>query len=483
MRRRVLEALSERGILIEPDAVDFLSKQPNAMQIVEDMLYKLEGGPPMIIGLGYLEGLMKDVPVAPITDLNLITKARIRPESEGKVLLKKDITGNSTSVGDITNFARLFQDRFRTIRRMLLRRRELQGNISISKAKTAAERDVRIIGMVKDVRTTKNGHRMIEMEDEDDTVLVLVVKGSKAFSDLVVNDEIIGIVGKPAKNSRKGDMIVADEIIRPDVPIGGGMKKTDVDAWAVFAGDVHVGSNTFLSEQWNHFIEWLKTSEEAKKVKYLIMPGDLVDGIGIYPDHEEELLVTDVYKQYEMLAEQLKQIRSDITIIASPGNHDAVRLAEPQPALPDAIKKMFGPNVMMVGNPAYFEIEGRNVLIYHGRSIDDWISAVPGLSYSRPLEVMKEMLRRRHLAPIYGERTAIAPEEKDYMVIDEVPDIFVTGHVHHAGMGDYRGVVMINASTWQSQTAFQKMHNHTPDPCKAFMIHLGTGKARVMNFN
>jgi DNA polymerase II small subunit len=95
---------------------------------------------------------------------------------------------------------------------------------------------------------------------------------------------------------------------------------------------------------------------------------------------------------------------------------------------------------------------------------------------------MREMLRRRHLAPIYGERTAIAPEERDYLVIDDIPDIFVTGHVHHAGMGDYRGVIMINASTWQAQTAFQRMHNHMPDPCKAFMVHLGTGKARVVKF-
>ena len=481
MRRRVLEALSERGILIEPAAADLLCKQPNAMQLVDNILYRSEGGPPMILALGDLESLLtRQQAMAPIPDLNLMTKAKIRPEGTGRIDVKKDITGNSTGIGDITNFTKLFQYRFRTIKHMLLRRRELQGNISIAKARTASEREVRLIGMIKESRTTKNGHRIMELEDEEGVVPVLVVKTSKAFSDHVVNDEVVGIVGKPAK---RGEMIVADEIIRPDVPIGGGMKKSDVDAWAVFAGDVHVGSNTFLADKWKDFISWLKTSSEAKDVKYLVMPGDLVDGIGIYPDQEEELLIDDVYKQYEMLAEQLKDVRDDISIIASPGNHDAVRLAEPQPALPESISKFFDSNVTMLGNPTQFEIEGRNILVYHGRSFDDWIEAVPGLSYSKPLEVMKDMLRRRHLAPIYGERTAIAPEEKDYMVIDEVPDIFVTGHVHHAGMGDYRGVIMINSSTWQSQTSFQKMHNHVPDPCKAFMVHLGTGKAKVFNFN
>lgn len=479
MRRRVLEALSQRGILIEPDAADLLCRQPNAMQLVENMLYTSEKGNPMILALGDLEGILTSEIKTLTPDLNLIVKAKIRDEKGDGVRVLRDITGNSTCIGDISNFTKLFQDRYKTIKRMLLRRRELQGLISISKAKKM-NRDVRLIGMVKDVRVTKNGHRMMEIEDEEDTVAVLAVKNTPAFSDLIVTDEIIGVVGKVAK---KGDMIVADEIIRPDVPVTGGMKKNDSDAWAVFAGDIHVGSNTFLETQWKNFIDWLNDSDEAKDVKYLIIPGDLVDGIGIYPDQEDELLIDDIYKQYEALAEYLKSIRDDISIVASPGNHDAVRLAEPQPALPASIQKSFDSNVRMVGNPAQIELEGRNVLIYHGRSFDDWIPAIPGLGYARPLDVMKEMLRRRHLAPIYGERTAIAPEEKDYLVIEDVPDIFVTGHVHTTGMADYRGVVMINASTWQSQTAFQKMHNHVPDACKAFMIHLGTGKARVVKFN
>jgi len=479
MRRRVLEALSQRGILIEPDAVDLLCKQPNAMQVIENILYKSETGQPMILALGDMQGILNSDAPTITRDLNLITKTKIDVRGAGGIKILRDITGNSTCVGDINNFSKLFQDRYRTVKHMLLRRRELQGSISISKA-GRADRDVRLIGMVKKVWISKKGHRMMEIEDEEEVISVLAIKGSPAFNDLVVNDEVIGVVGKVAK---QGDMIVADEIVRPDIPIGGGMRRSDSSAWAVFTGDLHVGSDTFLESQWKSFIEWLNTSDEAKDVRYLVMPGDLVDGIGIYPDQEDELLIDDVYKQYETLAEYLKDIRDGISIIASPGNHDAVRLAEPQPALPSSIQKYFDSSVTMTGNPATIEIEGRNILIYHGRSIDDWIPAMPGLQYSKPIDVMREMLRRRHMAPIYGERTAIAPEEKDLMVIEEVPDIFVTGHVHHTGLADYRGVVMINASAWQSQTAFQKMHNHIPDPCKASMIHLGTGKARVVKFN
>lgn len=115
--------------------------------------------------------------------------------------------------------------------------------------------------------------------------------------------------------------------------------------------------------------------------------------------------------------------------------------------------------------------------------MDDWIGSVQGLSYNNPMEAMKEMLKRRHMAPIYGGRTPLAPEKEDFLVIDEVPDIFITGHVHGAGIGEYRGVRLICASTWQDQTPFQKMHNFNPDPAKLPIVHLGTGETRMLDFN
>jgi DNA polymerase II small subunit len=85
--------------------------------------------------------------------------------------------------------------------------------------------------------------------------------------------------------------------------------------------------------------------------------------------------------------------------------------------------------------------------------------------------------------PIYGGRTPIAPEHKDYLVIDKIPDIFVTGHGHSTGMSSYHGITLINASAWQSQTNYQKMHNFIPDPAKATIFNLKTGRADIMDFN
>jgi DNA polymerase II small subunit len=243
-----------------------------------------------------------------------------------------------------------------------------------------------------------------------------------------------------------------------------------------------VGSNTFLEERWKDMISWLRLESRERDIRYMVISGDCVDGVGVFPGQEEELLIEDIIDQYKALAEHLKDVPDDVRIVMQPGNHDMVRPAEPQPALSNEVAKLFDSSVLQIGNPAYLRIEGRTILSYHGKSFDDLVSGIKGLSYNQPLKAMEEMLKRRHLAPTYGGRTPFAPERKDHLVIEEVPDIFVTGHVHGAGLSNYNGVRLINASTWQDQTSFQKMHNFVPDPAKLTLVHLGTGKMSQADF-
>jgi DNA polymerase II small subunit len=169
----------------------------------------------------------------------------------------------------------------------------------------------------------------------------------------------------------------------------------------------------------------------------------------------------------------LDKIPKDVKIILSVGNHDAIRQAEPQPALPKDIREFFSNNVIHVGNPAYVNLDGLKVLIYHGRSLNDLIARIPRLSDEKPHEAMIELLKRRHLCPLYGEKTPIAPEREDWLVIDEVPDVFHSGHVHTYGVGFYRGVFVVNSSTWQAQTEFQKKINLKPNPCNVAIYYNG----------
>jgi DNA polymerase II small subunit len=482
MKTRILKMFTESGILVEPDAAEALSNAPNAMECAQVILRDSER--PLILTktdvLNYMSCQPKTRTSVPLAAPSPIAYGvAVAPSGGQSIKVLKDITGDSTCIGNVIDFAKLFNDRYATIRKMLQRRRELSGIMSIARAKKV-QKDVRFVGMVNDIRTTKNGHTLIELEDEDDKIQTLVMKGSKKGMDMFIRDEVVGVVGSFSKD---GEIVVAKEIIRPDVPMNSAMVPNGSDSVIAFVSDIHVGSSEFLPKAWNRFMAWLNKDPVAKDVKYILMPGDLVDGIGIYPGQEDELLIEDIYEQYTEFSRLVSMIPDWISVIAMPGNHDAVRLAEPQPALPKEVTSLFDSRVRFVGNPCFLEVEGRTILAYHGRSMDDFIAGIRNLTYGNPAEIMKEMLRRRHLAPTYGERTALAPEQKDYLVIDTVPNIFVTGHVHACDVNEYRGIKLINASAWQSQTAFQRMHNQMPDPAKVPMVNLGTGETWVEDFS
>jgi DNA polymerase II small subunit len=115
--------------------------------------------------------------------------------------------------------------------------------------------------------------------------------------------------------------------------------------------------------------------------------------------------------------------------------------------------------------------------------MDDLIASIPGFSYAEPSKPMTEMLRMRHLSPIYGGRVSIAPEKQDHFVIDPIPDILHCGHVHTVGVSRYKNVLTINSGTWQSQTEFQKRMNLQPMPARATVVNLANMEHRIMQFN
>lgn len=411
-------------------------------------------------------------------------------DSEIKII--KDITGKSTCEGTTNDFIKLFIDRFENLRKILKnQRREIANIIPINKIYKASVKIIQIIGMIKEVRNTQNGHRLIEIEDDTGSAVAIALKNNPEVFQIareIVLDEVVGIIGQLSKN---GDLLVIQNIIYPDISIQNSRHKSEEPICAAFLSDIHIGSKEFLEKQWLSFIKWVngqmgnsRQRELAGKIKYIVIPGDVVDGIGIYPNQEKELLITNLYKQYEVLADYINKIPEHISIIIQPGNHDAVRPAEPQPAFEKEIQNLFsGNDITFVGNPCYFSIHGIEVLSYHGQSLLDFATNIQHLKYNEPVEIMKIMLKKHHLAPSYGGYTPLAPEHKDYMIIDKIPDIFVTGHVHLATVGEYRGVKLINASSWQSQTSYQKMLNFIPDPAKIPIVNLKSGNITMMDFN
>jgi len=408
------------------------------------------------------------------------------------VAVIQEITDESRCTGQASDFKNYFEDRLRVLGRLLKQRPEMGGAVKVEDVLGYDKRDARVICMVSDIARPQDKRvrgTWLTVEDETGTMRVWLPDEGGFAAKHVLKDEVIGIVGKVQKPKNqyagkdRGNYIVAQQVVRPELVGPRTPRRSENPLVIACAGDLHVGSSHFLPKPWEKIVSWLKSGDgTAGNVKYLLMPGDMVDGIGIYPNQDEELEIDDVYLQYERLATMLAEIPDHIHLIILPGNHDAQRLSEPQPALPNEVKKIIGTRPSYVGNPSYLMVDGVRVLAYHGRGFDDLAGNLGSIGYQQPMELMKEMLKRRHMSPIYGGKNQLAPERRDYLVINPVPDIFVTGHVHGAGIEDYKGVVNINASTLQAQTPFQASHNFNPDPGKVPWVRLDTFEFGMENF-
>ena len=393
----------------------------------------------------------------------------------------QDTSKKSYTSGELENLISYFKSRYEKLANILSKRPELRNYTKVADIDDSQE-NLSLILMVREIRTSKNGHKIIEFEDDTGTISILFSHNNEelfAEAEKLVKDEVVGVIANKSddKGFAFGQQIIDPGVLRiPD---------KEMDFGIVFLSDVHIGSLTFLEEAFQRFIDWINCefgSEEqrriAEDVKYLVIGGDIVDGIGVYPNQDKELAIKDITEQYNEAARLLGNIRSDIKIIIAPGNHDASRVAEPQPAVPEEYAKALYEldNVEFISNPGVVSLDGINVLIYHGRSFDDLVMAVKEFTHERNDLLMEELLKKRHLAPIYGERTPLASELEDYLVIDEVPDIFHTGHVHINTYRKFKGIHLINSGTFQTQTEFQKIYNIEPTPAEVPVIHKGKYK-------
>jgi len=405
---------------------------------------------------------------------------------KARIKILHESTGKTTIKGTVADFKRYFLSRYKQLRTLLLRRGDISHAMAIKdlkKAKPDSKEQVAVIGIITEKRTLKNGGMVIEVEDPTGQLTLSISSKNEELlgkASTLLNDQVVGFFGQLYE-----DLFLVKDFIFPDVPITS-MKKEAPDPVSVcFTSDLHIGSKEFLEDSFNEFIHFLNGWSDdpyqqtlASQVKYLIINGDLVEGIGIYPKQEEDLIITDIYEQYKYAAKLLSRIPKWIHILIVSGNHDACRLALPQPAIGEeyAPDLWAMPNVTMLSNPSTVELHGKTFLLFHGNSFEDVAAMTPGLSINEPNGPMIYTLRFRHLAPTFGRRTSIVPSARDELVIETVPDVYHTGHIHINSHTKYRGVECINSGTFQSQTDFMLSKNIHPTPGRVPILNLQTNK-------
>ncbi len=470
----MLEKLRERGIRVALEA-ESLIQQANVI----DELISLQK--PFISKKDVEDAILR----LSISEKIEVVRNKSRPHaaeysSNVKVIHQLDVTGKSRTTGSVDDFVAYFRNRFQRMSKLLSAPSKYP-NTYLEDIRRNINQNVRIIALVYEKRDTKKGSILLEIEDFTGWFKAVISRKNEKIYEkarAVLKDDIISITGKVLE-----PFIIVEDIEWPDMPIMKEKKISEVDLACVYISDIHLGSRHFLDKQFMRFIDWLNGRgneiEIAGKVKYLIIAGDIADGIGIYPNQEKDLIIKDIYKQYEVFDNYMEMLPDYIKIIIAPGNHDAVRRAEPMPALDNTIIKS---DVIKIGNPSTIVIEGIRNVIYHGTSIDSMISNIPGLSYNNPEKVSREYLKRRHLSPVYGGNLII-PERVDYLVLEDEPDVLHVGHVHKHGYMKYRKTHLINSGTFQDRTDFQVEQGHVPTPGIVGVLEMKTSTYKTIDFS
>ena len=541
MNKELVKSLIEKGYLISPDVLDVvnndelsevlikisskdkpvvlnkdlyeaLTKGSNVMDLnwyeFEKSRVNHEKGKNEKIYGTFLDILNYSVDKTKREKLNAILKDVEKPEQKVELEAPQKMDSNvivlksykdRVKKRDVNDFVLYFRHRYEALRKILQARQELQNATSISRILNKEGREaVSLIGLVYSKYKTKNGNLLLSLEDPTGRISVLINQKNPelwAIAQDICEDEVIGV------NGISGNKIIfANQVVFPDI-MNSEVKKSEDEVYAAFISDLQVGSEKCLIDDLKKFVSWLNgdvgdaaQKEVSKKVKYLFLVGDLIDGVGIYPKQYMDLAVKDVVQQYQICADLFTGLRKDIKIIASPGNHDSLRLAEPQPAFNEYAKPLADlPNITLVSNPALVNIHssenfsGFNVLLYHGVSFHHYLDNVDSLRTAWKGEhvdlIQKFLLTKRHIAPTHGSSLYIPDDKEDPLVIDKVPDLFVSGHMHKASVGTYNGVINICCGCWQSKTAMQDKYDIEPDKGRVMLFNLKTRQVKMLKFS
>lgn len=414
-------------------------------------------------------------------DLKVFVDTQIDESVEDKHVILSDPTKKITSAEGIEGFGALFVNRYSKLMKIILQRAQAKKLATVEIVKAGKPKDeVFVSGLLMDRKIDRDVTRLT-IDDPSGSLETLVFnKDLQATANSLLMDQFVMQCITTGKNGG----FITKEIVVPDIP-DHVTNHSKTEAYAVLISDLHVGSKYFMEKEFESFISWLSSPDPvARKVRFVLVCGDVIDGVGIFPNQDKELLLMNIDQQMEKAAQLLDKIPKHIKVFIVPGNHDPGRRALPQPAIPEKhnLNLWNRENFFMLGNPSMVELNGVKILMFHGQSLDDVVGTTPGLSYSQPAKAMRVLLKARHLSPIYGKRTPIAPELEDMMVINDIPDIFHSGHIHVVDLDMYRGVLIVNSGAWQTQTPYQTSIGITPTPGIAVIINLATLKVFRKDF-
>lgn len=339
----------------------------------------------------FLEMMNQAKTKPPIITLDFINSLFERPLRKPEIeVLRNFEQRKKTSVVDLT---RLFVDRYEKIREFFSGRANLVNLISINKISPRTKK-FSLIGMVKE----KDGKNLV-LEDLTGEITIFLSEDRK-----IVLDEVIGVI------CEQDDAIRAKDVIFPDIPLRRKIDKAKEDASCLFVSDIHMDERNFKENSYGRFLEWLNKKKFGKL--YIFVLGDV-------SSNKE-----DIENFFDSLPKEAFKIFLK-------GEKD------PELSVGDLQFSEF----------ALIKIEKNIVsLLSHG----DYLEKYSGLWKDPPEKIMLNLLRKRHIDPIFERRVY----EEDPFILDIIPDIFVSGHFHSPGLLNYKGTTILSTGSFLTKPIF-----------------------------
>jgi len=307
-----------------------------------------------------------------------------------------------------------FIDRYEKIKKILNGRLDLVNLVSINKINSKSKK-FSIIAMVKEKIPDTDS---IVVEDLTGEVVVRFQEKISSLLDQTVLDEVIGLVCEAGSEG-----IVVSNTIWPDVPLKRDVTQTKEDVFCLFISDIHMDSEKFNHESYKKFLSWLN------QVKY--------DNFYIFVLGGVSSKISDMKEFFSKLPEKSERI---------------FLRGEDDPEFSD---------VMNITDPSLIKIDNITLLLSHGGFLEKYSKIWPNL---QPEKIMLNLLKKRHIDPIFDSCTKIF--DQDYFVLDTVPDIFTSGHLHSPGILNYKGTTIISNGSFLTQPIFWVINLRTRETFK-----------------
>jgi len=217
-------------------------------------------------------------------DLETYLGIKEDPTLQSEVKVLSDPTTKITTGEGVKGYNALFSSRFNKLKRIISDRPESKKLKSIAIVKTTKQDgDMYICGLVTTRITERNITKLV-LEDPSGSFEGIVFDNElqKTVGTLLTDQFIMVRVGL-GKNSG----FIIKDLILPDIP-DQATNKSETEVYAVFLSDLHIGSKYFMEEEFKEFVSWLSSPDPvARKIRFILIGGDIVDGVGIYQNQDK----------------------------------------------------------------------------------------------------------------------------------------------------------------------------------------------------